>query len=390
MAKVNEVDLLPFTDVDYIANPYPYYAHARALTPVYKNPGNVYIVTRHGHVSHLLRHPRLSAREVRFGVADVFHDTMLGQDPPRHTQLRRISAKWFTPRAVVQWRGVMHSLVEKAIDEAQLHGGLDFVEDLAFPATFGTMAHILGVGTQDARAFAQKTYEIGLALRPSPTPIEISRAENAFRWYGDCIRELVKHKTRRPGNGMLDALIASCQDDIMSAEEVVATTTLFYTVGHQDNTYLIANGLLQLSRIPDAAAQFRDRPAIRKPAVDELLRLDTPTQYVTRSALDPIEIDDLIIPAGSIVILLLGSANHDDDVFPNPHIYDPARPNLQQHVVFGGGSHGCVGASLARAQGEIAIGTFLERFPAFQIGPDIQYGHTDFLRMIVNMPVHIR
>ena len=164
-------DLLPFSDDTYTRNPYPYYQTVRDLGPVYLSPSGVHIVTRHGDIFRLLRDHRLSARQLDFGVADIFHDSVLGQDSPDHGRLRRISASWLTPARVAEWSVVMQDIVDRSLDEADERGRLDVVDDLVFPATFGTMAHILGVDTHEAQTCAKPPWTWGRRFgRQQQTP----------------------------------------------------------------------------------------------------------------------------------------------------------------------------------------------------------------------------
>ncbi len=387
-AGAGTLDLLPFADAAYQVDPYPYYARVRALTPVYASPVGIYAVTRHKDVFRLLRDPRLSARQLDFGVASIFHDAVLGQDSPDHTRLRRIAAAWFTPDLVARWSTEMRRQVDLALDKAAADGGLDVVDDLAFPATFATMAHILGVGTHEAFTCRQKTLDLGRALRPSATDDDVAGAETAFAWYVDYIRDLIAAKRRRPGDGMLDAFLAAENDGHMSSAEVLATVTLFYAVGHLDNSFLIQNGIRLLAERPAERRTFVDNPDTRPTLIAEILRYDTPEQFVTRHVTTDIDVDGTTLPAGSVVLLMIGSANRDPDVFPDPDTFTADRPNvIKQHVAFAGGQHGCAGQVLARAQGDIAISELFRRFPAARISGEITWNSTEFIRSISSLPI---
>lgn len=382
------VDLLPFADRQYQDNPYPYYKVARDLTPLYESPMGIYAVTRHADVFALLRDKRLSAAELDFGVANIFHDSVLGMDSPDHGRLRRISAKWFTPDRIAEWIVETRRIVDNALDEGEATGGLDACQDISFSATFGTMAYILGVGTHEAAECRQKVIEMGRALRPAATEADIIGAQEAFNWYVDYITDLVAFKRKNPGNSLLDAFLAAQEAGDMSEAEIMASVTLFYAVGHLDNSFLIQNGIKLLAEMPDMRRKFRERPEIRNDMISEMLRIDTPEQFVTRVALEDIDISGETLPAGGIVLGLIGSANMDETVFPDPETFDYARPDLTRlQMAFGAGQHGCHGQLLARAQAECAIGALVERFPEYRISGPVTHRHTEFIRNIYELPI---
>jgi cytochrome P450 len=382
------VDLLPFANREYQENPYPYYKVVRDLTPLYESPMGIYAVPRHSDVFSLLRDKRLSAAELDFGVANIFHDSVLGTDSPDHGRLRRISAKWFTPDRISEWIVETRRIVDKALDEGAVAGGLDACQDISFSATFGTMAYVLGVGTHDAAECRQKVIDMGRALRPAATEADVTCAQEAFAWYVDYITDLVAFKRKNPGNSLLDAFLAAQGAGEMSEAEIMATVTLFYAVGHLDNSFLIQNGIKLLAEMPQERELFRSSPEIRNDMISEMLRIDTPEQFVTRVALEDIDISGETLPAGGIVLGLIGSANMDDKVFANPEKFDFTRPDLTRlQMAFGAGQHGCHGQLLARAQAECAIGALVERFPDYRVSGPVTHEHTEFIRNISMLPI---
>ena len=382
------VDLLPFADPVYQDNPYPYYRIVRDLTPLYESPLGVFAVVRHNDVAALLRDKRLSAAQLDFGVANIFHDSVLGMDSPDHGRLRRISAKWFTAERTFDWIVETRRIVDQALDEGEIAGGLDACEDLSFAATFGTMAYILGVGTHDAAECRQKVIEMGRALRPAATDEDVAGAQAAFTWYVDYIRDLVEFKRRNPGTSLLDAFLAAQEAGDMSEAEIMATVTLFYAVGHLDNSFLIQNGIRLLADMPEERELFRTQPDVRNDMISEMLRIDTPEQFVTRFSTEDMDISGETLPAGSIVLGMIGSANMDERVFPDPETFDHSRPELTRlQMAFGAGQHGCHGQLLARAQAECAISALVERFPDYRVSGTVTHKHTEFIRNINSLPI---
>lgn len=387
-ATVTETDLLPFADLVYQADPYPYYRVVRDLTPVYASPAGVHCVTRHQDVYALTRDRRLSAKELDFGIANVFHDSILGMDSPDHGRVRGVSSKWFVPARVEEWLDETKRLVDLALDQGARDGGLDACQDLSFTVTFGTMAHILGVGTHEAADCRAKVLEMGRALRPAATEQDVATAEAAFAWYKDYIRELVESPTHRTREGLLDAFLGAIDEGRMSEAELMASVTLYYAVGHLDNSFLIQNGIKLLAENPEHREIFRTDPEARNDIISEMLRIDTPEQFVTRYVLEDIDVSGEILPAGSILLAMIGSANMDERVFPDPEKFDHTRPQLTQlQMAFGGGQHGCQGQILARRQAEVALTALVERFPNFRVSGPVLRDDTEFIRNITSLPI---
>lgn len=377
-------DLLPFTDPRYWADPYPYYERARAACDgVYESPAGLHVLLGHADILELVRDPRMSALQLNFGVGDRFHDSVLGQDPPDHTRLRRVFQKWFTAARVQEWATDTQAHLDASLQTAEAAGGtLDLIDDYAFPATFATISAIFGVPTDEAVACRHHTYVIGRALAPGATDADMAAGEASLDWYYGYVRDLIVAKRRAPGDDLLSAFIAAHDGGTMSEHEVLATMTLLYAVGHLDNTYLIANGVLQLLADPALRRRYVDDPAIRGAAVLELLRHETPEQFVVRAAADDVEVRGTTIPQGAVVMMLIGAANRDPEVFPAPTALDFDRPNLTRQLAFGSGIHACIGSALARAQGQAGITSVVTRYPAAAPTGDTEYAHTEFLRVL--------
>jgi len=387
-ATLGDIDLLPFADPEYQVDPYPYYKEVRDLTPLYASPAGVYCAVRHEDVFALTRDRRLSSKEVDFGIANVFHDSILGMDSPDHGRVRGVSSKWFVPARVEEWLEETRRLVNLALDDGARAGGLDACADLSFTVTFGTMAHILDVGTHDAQNCREKVLEMGRALRPAATEQDVATAEAAFAWYVDYIKDLVASRAGTPQTGLLGAFLGAVDEDRMSEAELLASVTLYYAVGHLDNSFLIQNGVKILGEMPEQREIFRTQPDARNDMISEMLRMDTPEQFVTRYALEDIDVSGETLPAGSILLAMIGSANMDERVFPNPEVFDHTRHNVTaQQMAFGGGQHGCQGQILARRQAEVALTALVERFPDYRISGPVIRDDTEFIRNIISLPI---
>lgn len=383
-----ETDLLPFTDPAYWHDPYPYYDRVRELTHVYDSPSGLKVLSHFQDVNELIRHPATSALEVDFGVGWRFHDSVLGQDMPDHLRLRKVFSKWFSSEKVKLWAADTQRRIDDALAIAERDGGqLDLVDDLAFPATFGTISHMFGVPTDTAQECRAHTYYIGRALAPGATDSEMARGEASFEWYAAHVRSLIADKRRAPGDDLLSAFLTAQDDGTMSEAEVLATMTLLYAVGFLDNTHLITNGILQLVQAPSLRARYVAEPEIRPNAVLEVLRHETSEQFVIRALKSDVDVAGTTIPAGSVVMMLLGAANRDPAMFPDPATIDFDRPNVTKQLGFGGGIHSCIGFALARAQGEVGMTSVLARYPDLALADEPEFGHTEFLRVITHLPV---
>ena len=385
-------DLLPFRAPGFRSDPYPYYARLREEHPVYQHPLGLYVVSRYEDVARLIRNPTLSVQQLDFGVADPIHHTMLGKDAPDHTRLRRITNRWFTPKAVEEWSKVMRASVEAVLDEVeQGDGTLDAADGLALKCTFDSICHIFGIEPTDMLAVQRKTYEIGLSLGPGGDDEEAKGTAEALEWFAGHIRRLLADKRANPGEGMIDAFIAAQDEGRMTEDEVIYTIFLFFAVGHLDVKHLINHGIWLMTRRPDLFAAYRDDPEARPGIINEILRIDTPESMVVRLTTQETVIGDTTVPAGEVLALLIASANRDPAVFADPDTFDHTRPVAAgQHLAFGSGMHGCAGQVLARAEADVVFTALVHRFSGVELAGEPAYAHTEFLRTVTHLPVRFR
>ncbi|MGW2386913.1 cytochrome P450 [Streptomyces sp. NPDC001658] len=382
-------DLLPFRDPGFRADPYPYYARLRREHPVYRHPVGLYVVSRYQDVARLIRNPTLSVQQLDFGPAAPIHHALLGKDAPDHTRLRRITNRWFTPKAVEEWSKVMRGCVEAVLDEVEKGDGtLDAAGGLSLKCTFETTCHIFGIEPTEMDAVQRKTYEIGLSLGPGGDDEEARATTEAFAWFAEHIRRLVAGKRAHPGEGLIDAFIAAQDEGRMTEEEVVYTVFLFFAVGHLDVKHLINHGIRLMTRRPDLFAAYRDEPEARPGIINEIQRIDTPESMVVRLTTQDTVVGDTTVPAGEPLALLIASANRDPEVFADPDTFDHTRPLAAgQHLAFGSGMHGCAGQVLARAEADIVFSSIVNRFSGVELAGEPAYAHTEFLRTITHLPV---
>ena len=381
---------------EIIEDPYPLYCRLRVESPVHQSPLGMWVLSRYDDVAMFLRDPRFGRRgfqeviAARFGHPGFSH-TMLLQDPPDHTRLRTLVSKAFTPRVVEGLRGQIQGMVDRLLDDMVARGGeADLIADLAYPLPVSVISAMLGVPVADRGRFREWSFDLARSIDAVVVsdPEIITRGNAAGLAFSEYFAELIAERRRTPRADLLSALIAVEEaGDQLSTEELLATVMLLFLAGHETTTNLIGNGVLALLRHPGELRRLREDPALIGSAVEELLRYDSPVQRVSRIVYEDVTIGDGTIPQGSLVLGLLGAANRDPAQFPEPDRLDLGRPD-NRHLAFGWGIHFCLGAPLARLEGQIAIGTLLRRLPALALATErVEWRQTFTLRALHALPV---
>ncbi|MGH2586997.1 MAG: cytochrome P450 [Dehalococcoidia bacterium] len=393
----------PF-DPAFRKDPYSVYYRLRTEDPVQSGPFGRWILSRHADCLALLRDPRSSnddRNSLEFQalasqqpeVADAANSggqSFLFLDPPDHTRLRGLVSKAFTPRVVEALRPRIQEIVDGLLDQVDGKGEMEVIEDLAYPLPVQVISEMLGVPGEDHVVFKGWSRDLARALDPSPAldDAEIARRIAARDAFNDYFRRLIEHRRREPGSDLLSALIAvEEQGDTLTEAELLSTCILLLIAGHETTVNLIGNGLLALLRNPDQLALLRNDPSLGKSAVEELLRYDAPVQMTSRILLADYEIDGQVIGKGEQAVLLLASANRDPAEFEDPERLDLTRAE-NRHLAFGFGIHFCLGAPLARVEGQIALATLVRRFPHPELlTDDPEYKENIVLRGLAALPV---
>lgn len=289
------------------------------------------------------------------------------RDAPDHTRLRRLVSKAFTPRSVEAQRPGVQSLVDEAIDRAADRGHIELIAELAYPMPITTISRLLGLPAEDhlriqswSRAQLCCSFEASGTL-PGEAQRQNCTVQSDLTAY---FAGLITRRRRDPGDDLLSALIAAEElEDKLTVEEVNATARLLLVGGHETTLSLIANGMLALLRHPDQLELLRRQPSLMESAVEEVLRYDPPFQFVTRIALEHLEVGGYRVARGKVIVLWLAAGNRDGARFPEPDRFDITRAS-NHHLAFGAGAHFCLGAPLARLQGEVALQTLVQRLRA--------------------------
>jgi cytochrome P450 len=356
---------------EFIADPYPYYRRLRDEDPVHQSPMGFWVLTRYDDVAGMLRDPRFGRKgferilAARFGDAG-FDLSMLFRDPPDHTRLRTLVSKAFTPRVVEQMREHIQEIVAGVLARLAPAGAMDLVADFAYPLPVAVICEMLGVPGAERERFRDWTLHIARSLDAIALPTEpdvVERGLAARHALADYFRGLIAERRREPRGDLLSELIAAEeQGDRLSEGELMATILLLFVAGHETTVNLIGNGTLALLRHPGELRRLREDPSLLPAAVEELLRYDGPAQRTGRICSAEVEIGGRSIPENSVVLGIIGAANRDPAVFSDPDRLDVGRAE-NRHLAFGWGIHFCLGASLARLEAQIALGTLLRRLP---------------------------
>lgn len=353
------------------ANAHPFYARLRAEAPVSRItlPGNqtAWLITRYDDVAMALKDDRFSKDQSKQSarqpwVPDLFKPlarNMLDLDAPDHTRLRALVHKAFTPRLIERMRERIQALTDGLLDSVEARGSMELIRDYALPIPTTIIAEMLGVPAKDRHRFHRWSAAI---VSSNPSGWRMLKAIPGVFALLKYIRKLVKVRRASPKEDLVSALVqAEEAGDSLSEDELLAMVFLLLIAGHETTVNLIGNGTLALLEHPSEMQRLRNDPALIKPAVEELLRYGSPLETATeRYAREDITLAGVTIPRGELVYAVIASANRDERQFANPDSLDITRdPN--KHLSFGFGVHFCLGAPLARLEGQIAMQTLLSR-----------------------------
>ncbi|NKQ51291.1 cytochrome P450 [Amycolatopsis sp. K13G38] len=363
-----------FTD-----DPYPQYARLRESAPAHEHPLGFWILSKYDDVARLQRSaqsvderylttlPAWKSDSAELGKRNRMMGglSMLDQDPPDHTRLRRLVSKAFTRKAVEALEPRVRSIVDSALDRIGAAGTADVVAELAFPLPFTVISELLGIPVLEHTRLRELTSVLVLGLEPLAEPELQAGIRAANSELLAMVGELTRWKRDHPGDDVLTALIAAEHDgDVLSEEELVAQVMLLYIAGHETTVNLVAGGILGMLRYPGQARLLREDPGLAANAVEELVRYDSPVHLMRRVTVEPFPVGDKEVPAGVFVLACLGAANRDPG-----HWGEDAdelridRRDAHQNLSFGAGIHHCLGAALARMEARIAVERFVRRFP---------------------------
>jgi cytochrome P450 len=299
-------------------------------------------------------------------VMKPLSQNMLDTDPPDHERLRALVSKAFTPRLIERLRPRVQAISDGLLDAVQDRGEMDLIDDYAFPLPITVIAELLGVPAEDRNNFREWS-DAAVSGNASQEYMEQILIPH-MQAFTDYLRALFEEKRSNPKDDLVSALVrAEEAGDRLSEDELLGMVFLLLVAGHETTVNLIGNGVLALLQHPDQLRKLKEDPSLIKPAVEELLRYDGPVETSTeRFAREDVEIGDQVIPRGEMVLVVLAAADHDPERFSDPDELDITRTD-NRHLAFGKGIHHCLGAPLARMEGQIAISTLLRRMPNLRL-----------------------
>jgi cytochrome P450 len=387
------------------ADPYPLYARMHDEAKVSRTAFGPYVVNGYDECQAVLRDPRLGRGvDIEDTSTGVFGDNggrrgqffeagshnMLLADPPDHTRLRRLVSRSFTPSKVEQLRPAINALVGDLLEDLAGRDQVEFMRDFALPLPMAVIGELVGVPADDRTDLQPFVRAAARGIEPMLPDDEVEASIAAIEHLGDYFGQLLAERRRQPADDLLSALgPARENDDRLTDDEVLSTAILLFAAGFETTTNLLGNGLLALLRHPDQLANWRAHPAIASSAVEELLRFDSPVQFNLRVALQPAELVGQPLMRGDRIVVLQGAGNRDPARFERPDQLELRRAD-NAPLSFGWGIHHCIGASLARMEGEIAFNALLERFPTMELAaaePPWRPGFT--LRGLLELPLHL-
>ncbi|MET8307415.1 cytochrome P450 [Micromonospora sp. NPDC005173] len=363
---------------EVVADPYPTYARMRAAGPLCRFGPASWGVTRHRDVAALLRDRRLSNTfpedDPQFRMAqdlsrDVFRRIIPTRDPDDHSRLHQQIVRAFSPGVARRTAGRVGELVDELLAPALDTGRLDAVAELAFPVAATVVCELIGLPAGRTRAEVwPRSTALGRAFTPFLPEADRAAADEALAWLRGYVRDLLTGRRADPDGDLLDRMLAVA-DPAEGIEEVVDNIVFLCFTGYETTMNMVCTGSIALAQRPDEWRRLRDDPALAATAAEEFVRFDAPIQYTARLALEPIPVGDRVIRPGRSVFLLLGCANHDEDVFADPGRVDIGRhPN--PHVGFGGGVRGCLGAALARIEGAVVFDRLARRLAGIDLAAE--------------------
>ena len=408
VAGMNEMAAPDLASSRFKADPYPFYARLRAEAPVWRttlrDKRMAWIVTRYEDVAWVLKDDRIAKDPLNAqdpeqlarqpwvpGFLKPLERNMLDVDEPDHRRLRTLVSKAFTPRLIERLRHRIERICQELLDDIERPGKAEFVRDYALPLPATVIAELLGIPASDHRKFHRWSNRI-VSISSGRDVWRALPAALSFLRY---LRKMVERRRTQPEDDLMSALVqAEEAGDKLGEDELLAMAFLLLVAGHETTVNLIASGTLALIEHPGQLDRLERDPSLIKPAVEELLRYTSPVEIATeRYARQDLEVAGKVVPRGELVLAVLGSANRDERYFENPDTLDLTRdPN--KHLAFGrGGVHHCLGAPLARMEGQIALTALLQRFPGLRlaVSPESLRWHRGlFLRGLESLPLVLK
>ena len=391
---------------DVIADPYPYYGRLREEDPVHWNElYDLWVITRHDDVVWMTRHHELFSNAVfrndprsaypaidesDLGLYEYVRnyqaDQFIQHDRPEHLEMRKVVHTYFTPRAMEAWRPFVQKAVQELLDAAEEKGHMDVMKDVATPLPVLVIAQMMGVPSTDrphVRKLAEKLLNIGRGEHDRMKPLT-----EGMQGMIDYVSPLVDERLVNPGDDFISVLASGEKKGVFTRHQVLVNTSLLLLAGHETTINLLCNGTLALIRHPEQWALLKTEPeGLAPPATEECLRYDAPVKSIQRIATQDVEMRGKVLRKDDRIRWFISAANRDPEAFAQPERFDITRdPN--PHVAFGSGVHHCLGATLARVEGQEVFKALAERFPSLHVETEaLEYQPSITFRSLKSLPV---
>lgn len=393
--------MLDFADKDFLVDPYPALAGARAVgKPFWHELTGMFLAARHADANAVLRNKSLGRIFTPKTPENEWHDfnylhsdSMLDSEPPKHTRLKSLVSKAFNLRTINSLTPHIERLTTELLDDCadkrEKNGTFDVLADFAEPLPVKVIAHMLGFPDTDEHLLRPWSQSIVKMYEVNPTETHKAEARAAATEFADYVHGLMELRKVQPGTDLISTLAAAEKDgERLSVEELIATCVLLLNAGHEASVNGFGNGIVAALKRPNVMKPLRVDPrGVSRTALEEFLRFDSPLQLFERTATTDTEINGVAIRQGQKIAALLGAANRDPDVFDDANSMDLTRePN--QHIAFGAGIHFCIGAPLARLEMNISLPALIERFPTLELAGEPTRRPTFVLRGYDTIPVN--
>jgi cytochrome P450 len=376
---------------EFYANPYPTYRALRENEPVKRMPNGSYFLTRYDDLVAAYKNTKVFSSDKKKEFAPKYGDSLLYEhhttslvfnDPPAHTRVRRLIMGALSPRAIAGMEGDLIRLVDTLLSRLAAKGKVDLIEDFASAIPIEVIGNLLDVPHDERQPLRDWSLAILGALEPVISPGVFARGNKAVKDFLTYLQTLVAGRRAKPGDPNRDVLTRLIQGEEngerLTEKELLQNCIFLLNAGHETTTNLIGNGLVALQAYPVEKKRLIENPDLIKTAVEEMLRFESSNQLGNRMTVEAFELGGIAMPPGTPVTLCIGAANRDPAQFADPESLDVGRtPN--RHLAFGTGAHQCAGMALARLEGAIAISRFLARFPKYELnGEPVRGGRVRF------------
>jgi cytochrome P450 len=388
IAETFELSHLP---TGFHDNPYPIYRALREHVPVKRMSDGSYFLTRYDDLVSIYKNPKSFSSDKKLEFKPKYGDSPLYEhhttslvfsDPPLHTRVRKLISGALTPRAIAGMEAGLIGLVDSLLDRMEEKRDVDLIDDFASAIPIEVIGNLLDVPVDERGPLREWSLAILGALEPVLSADVAERGNRAVTEFIDYLNDLIARRRAHPGNPEVDVLtrliVGEADGEKLSAKELIHNCIFLLNAGHETTTNLIGNGLVCLAEYTSQREQLLNQPELIKSAIEEMLRFESSNQLGNRITTETVEVGGIVMPPQTRVTLCIGAANRDPSQFNDPEIFDIARtPN--RHLAFASGTHACAGMTLARLEGQIAIGRFIKRFPNFAlVGSPLRGGRVRF------------